>query len=31
VGRSSYHAFIENGLSPVRDMDEVFFRLRYTF
>jgi hypothetical protein len=23
--------FVENGLSPIRERDEVFFRLRYTF
>jgi hypothetical protein len=23
--------FVENGLSPIRERDEIFFRLRYTF
>jgi hypothetical protein len=32
--RTGPHAFkdpVENGLSPIRDRDEVFLRLRYTF
>lgn len=31
VGPSSYHSFVENGLAAVRDKDEVFLRLRYSF
>jgi hypothetical protein len=31
VGRHAYKDFVENGLSAIRDRDEVFFRLRYTF
>jgi hypothetical protein len=31
VGRYQYVSFTEQGLSPVRDRDEVFFKLRYTF
>ncbi len=31
VGRFGYKNFVENGLSAVRDRDEVFLRLRYTF
>jgi hypothetical protein len=31
VGKGAYHSFIENGLSVVRDRDEAFLLLRYTF
>jgi hypothetical protein len=31
VGKSSYHAFAENGLAAVRDKDEIFFKFRWTF
>jgi hypothetical protein len=31
VGRNAYHQGVENGLAVVRDRDEVFFRLRYTW
>jgi hypothetical protein len=31
VGRHAYKDFAENGLSAIRDRDELFFRLRYTF
>ncbi len=31
VGRGSYKSFVENGLSVVRERDEVFMRVRYTF
>jgi hypothetical protein len=31
VGRHAYKDFVENGLSAVRDRDEVFLRVRYTF
>jgi len=31
VGDGSYRAWVENGIAPVRDKDEVFFKLRYTF
>jgi hypothetical protein len=31
VGRHAYTDFVENGLSAIRDRDEFFFRLRYTF
>jgi hypothetical protein len=31
VGRDSYRQGVENGLAVVRDRDEVFFRLRYTW
>ncbi len=30
-GAGSQNAFVENGLSPVRDRDEIFLRLRWTF
>ncbi len=30
-GEGAYHSYVENGLSPVRDRDELFLRLRYTF
>jgi hypothetical protein len=31
VGRHAYKDFVENGLSAVRDRDELFLRIRYTF
>ncbi len=31
TGRYAYNDFAENGLSVVRDRDEAFLRLRYTF
>ena len=31
VGRHAYEDFVENGLSAIRDRDEIFLRLRYTF
>ena len=31
VGRGAYQAFVENGLSPIRERDELYFSLRYTF
>ncbi len=31
VGRHAYKDFVENGLAAVRDRDEFFVRLRYTF
>ncbi len=31
AGRDTYRSFVENGLSPVRDRDEAFLRIRYTF
>ena len=31
AGRNAYDDFVENGLSVVRDRDEVFLRIRYTF
>ena len=31
AGRHAYRDFVENGLSAVRDRDEAFLRLRYTF
>lgn len=31
AGRHAYDDFVENGLSAVRDRDEIFLRLRYTF
>ncbi len=30
-GEGSQRAYIENGLSTVRDRDEIFLRLRWTF
>ena len=30
-GEGAYHSYVENGLSSVRDRDELFVRLRYTF
>ena len=31
TGRHAYNDFVENGLSAVRDRDEMFLRIRYTF
>jgi len=31
VGRGAYQTFVENGLSPIRERDELYFTLRYTF
>jgi hypothetical protein len=31
AGRNAYDDFVENGLSVVRDRDEAFLRIRYTF
>ena len=31
VGRGAYDLFVENGLSPVRERDELYLTLRYTF
>ena len=31
VGKHAYHQGVENALAVVRDRDEVFFRLRYTW
>jgi hypothetical protein len=31
AGRHAYRDFVENGISAVRDRDEVFLRIRYTF
>jgi len=31
AGPGSQHSYVENGLSSVRDRDELFLRLRYTF
>ena len=31
VGRNAYNDFVENGISAVRERDEVFLRLRYSF
>jgi hypothetical protein len=31
AGGGSQHAYVENGLSQIRDRDEFFLRLRYTF
>jgi hypothetical protein len=30
-GRNAYNSFFEPGLSLVRERDEIFLRLRYTF
>ena len=30
-GRNAEDTFVENGLSVIRERDEVFLRLRYTF
>jgi hypothetical protein len=31
TGKNAYDDFVENGISAVRDRDELFMRLRYTF
>jgi hypothetical protein len=31
TGRGAYHDFAENGLAPVRDRDEAYLRIKYTF
>jgi len=31
TGRHAYKDFVENGLSAIRDRDEFFLRIRYTF
>ena len=31
AGRGSNRSYVENGLSSIRDRDELFLRLRYTF
>ena len=31
AGDGSYHTYVENGLSSVRDRDEIYARIRYTF
>ncbi len=31
TGRQANTDFVENGLSPIRDRDEFFMRVRYTF
>jgi hypothetical protein len=31
VGRGAYKSFVENGLSAIRERDEIWLRLRYTF
>jgi hypothetical protein len=31
VGRGAYNSFVENGLSPIRERDELYLRIRYTF
>jgi hypothetical protein len=31
AGKGSYHSYVDNGLSSIRDRDELFLRLRYTF
>jgi len=31
VGKHAYEQGVENALAVVRDRDEVFFRLRYTW
>ncbi len=31
VGEHAYRDATENAIAPVRDRDEVFLRLRYTF
>jgi hypothetical protein len=31
VGRGAYRDFVENGISAVRDRDEIFLKIRYTF
>jgi hypothetical protein len=31
AGRHAYDDFVENGLSVVRERDELFLRVRYTY
>ena len=31
VGRGAYQAFVENGLAPIRERDELYLRIRYAF
>jgi hypothetical protein len=31
TARGAYNAYVENGLSAIRDRDEIFLRIRYTF
>jgi hypothetical protein len=31
VGKGAYHSFVENGVSPIHDRDEISLKLRYTF
>jgi hypothetical protein len=31
VGRGANKAFVENGLSPIRERDELYLRIRYSF
>jgi hypothetical protein len=31
VGRGDYRSFVENGLSAIRERDELWLRIRYTF
>jgi hypothetical protein len=31
VGNGAYKSFVENGLSAVRERDEFYLRIRYTF
>jgi hypothetical protein len=31
VGRGAYKSFVENGLSAIRERDELWLRIRYTF
>jgi hypothetical protein len=31
TGRGAYKDFVDNGLSVLRDRDELFLKLRYTF
>ena len=31
VGRGAYKSFVENGLSAIRERDEFFLKIRYTF
>jgi len=31
VGKGAYSNYLENGLSAVRERDEAYLRIRYTF
>jgi hypothetical protein len=31
VGKGAYKSHVENGLSVIRERDEFFLRVRYTF